>query len=237
MSKYDPLFRHLCTLDDDAMELTFDNIEQLVGPLPAAATTRREWWTNDQATRPTHARAWLDAGRQVETVDRTAGKSASALPDGGAAPDTHPWGAACRVGAGRAGARHRMARRKFSVELECANTAPSVARHLVGTWLDGLGCEGEAHAEAVLVVSELVSAAVNERVGIPTLDAELWHDTLVVWVTNGTSLHDDSAPDDHGDLRARVLSATCDDWGSESGAAGTRQWAWLDLDNRVGHAS
>ena len=72
MGKYDPLFRHLCTTDSaDAVELTFDEIEQLVGPLPAAAA-RREWWTNDHVTRPAHARAWLDAGRQVETVDRRA---------------------------------------------------------------------------------------------------------------------------------------------------------------------
>lgn len=72
MGKYDPLFRHLCTTDDnDAVEMSFDEIEQLVGPLPGDAIKRREWWTNDQTTRPAHARAWLDAGRQVETVDRT----------------------------------------------------------------------------------------------------------------------------------------------------------------------
>jgi hypothetical protein len=70
MGKYDPLFRHLCTVGDEAVEMTFEEIEHLVGPLPAAANAKREWWTNDQATRPAHARAWLDAGRQVETVDR-----------------------------------------------------------------------------------------------------------------------------------------------------------------------
>jgi hypothetical protein len=35
MGKYYPLFRHQCPLDDDAVELTFDEIGQLVGPLPA----------------------------------------------------------------------------------------------------------------------------------------------------------------------------------------------------------
>jgi hypothetical protein len=115
-----------------------------------------------------------------------------------------------------------MACRKFSVELEWANTAPGVARRLIEAWLDGLGCEDTARDEAVLVVSELVSAAVNERVGLPILDAELWHGTLIVWVSNGASLDDHCVADDDSDLRARVLSAACDDWGFETGAVGTR---------------
>jgi hypothetical protein len=72
MGKYDTLFRHLCTVDDDAaVEMTFDEIERLVGPLPRAAA-QRDWWSNDQTIpRPSHSRAWLDAGRQVEQLDRT----------------------------------------------------------------------------------------------------------------------------------------------------------------------
>lgn len=70
MGMYDPLFRHLCTIGDDSVEMTFDEIEQLVGPLLAAAGTKRERWTNDHAQRPAQARAWLDAGRQVDSVDR-----------------------------------------------------------------------------------------------------------------------------------------------------------------------
>jgi hypothetical protein len=129
-----------------------------------------------------------------------------------------------------------MACRKFSVELEWANTAPAVARHLVEVWLDGLGYAEHARDEAVLVVSELVSAAVNERVGAPILDAELWHGALILWVTNGASLDDASDADDHWDLGGRVLSASCDDWGFETGAAGTRQWASLDLADRARRA-
>jgi hypothetical protein len=71
MAKYDALFRHLCTVGDDPVEMTFDEIEQLVGSLPRAATMQREWWSNDPAdARPSHTRAWLDAGRQVDHVDR-----------------------------------------------------------------------------------------------------------------------------------------------------------------------
>ena len=33
MAKYDALFRHLCTVGDDPVEMTLDEIEQLVGRL------------------------------------------------------------------------------------------------------------------------------------------------------------------------------------------------------------
>jgi hypothetical protein len=73
MAKYDPLFRHLCTIGDHPVEMTFDEIEQLVGPLPRAATQQREWWSNDHtAARPSPSRAWLDSGREVDHVDRQA---------------------------------------------------------------------------------------------------------------------------------------------------------------------
>jgi hypothetical protein len=68
MAKYDALFRHFCTAGDDAVEMTFDEIEELVGKLPEAATARREWWSNDQMQPAAHTRAWLDAGRQVDDV-------------------------------------------------------------------------------------------------------------------------------------------------------------------------
>jgi len=65
------LFRHLCTAGDGPVEMTFDEIEHLVGPLPRSATQHREWWSNDRGdTRHVQAKAWLDAGRQVETLDR-----------------------------------------------------------------------------------------------------------------------------------------------------------------------
>ena len=70
MAKYDALFRHLCSIDDGAVEMTFDEIEELVGPLPRAAG-QRDWWSNDPSSvRPSHTRAWLDAGRHVEHLDR-----------------------------------------------------------------------------------------------------------------------------------------------------------------------
>jgi hypothetical protein len=46
MAKYDALFRYLCTVDDAAAEMTFEDIEELVGPLPRA-TAQRYCWNND----------------------------------------------------------------------------------------------------------------------------------------------------------------------------------------------
>jgi hypothetical protein len=74
MAKYDPLFRHLVTADATMpIEMTFDEIERLVGPLPASATKYSAWWNNEQLdTAHVQALAWLNAGRQVESVDRAA---------------------------------------------------------------------------------------------------------------------------------------------------------------------
>jgi hypothetical protein len=73
MGKYDPLFRHLCAIGDEPVEMTFAEIEQLVGPLPRVAGVQRDWWANEHGDRVRpQLRAWLNAGRQVESVDRAA---------------------------------------------------------------------------------------------------------------------------------------------------------------------
>ncbi len=71
MGKYDPLFEYLCRADDGRLEMTFSDIERLVGPLPASASAHPAWWANEaEGGRHFQARAWLNAGRQVESVDR-----------------------------------------------------------------------------------------------------------------------------------------------------------------------
>jgi hypothetical protein len=64
--KYGPLSRHLSAASQPSTML-FAEISGLVGGLPASAYRYPAWWGND----PTHvqARAWLDVGLQVETVD------------------------------------------------------------------------------------------------------------------------------------------------------------------------
>jgi hypothetical protein len=73
MAKYDPLFEFLCRAGDDAVEMSFEQIEQLVGALPASARQRTSWWSNDLAgASNVQVSAWLRAGREVESVDRAA---------------------------------------------------------------------------------------------------------------------------------------------------------------------
>lgn len=71
VAKYDPLFEFLCRAEDGPVELTFGQIEVLVGQLPASATEHTAWWANEaDGGRHVQARAWLNAGREVEWVDR-----------------------------------------------------------------------------------------------------------------------------------------------------------------------
>ncbi len=71
MAKYDALLQHLCRADDGPLEMTFDEIDTLVGGLPPSAASWPAWWANETAgSRHVQARAWLGAGREVESVDR-----------------------------------------------------------------------------------------------------------------------------------------------------------------------
>ena len=70
MGKYDPLFEYLCRAGDGPVELHFDEIERLVGPLPASASKHSAWWANEAVGgRHVQAHAWVNAGREVESVD------------------------------------------------------------------------------------------------------------------------------------------------------------------------
>ena len=81
MGKYDPLFEHLCRAPDAPVEMTFEEIAALVDGLPPTATRTSAWWGNDPAgPRHVQARAWLNAGREVERVDRVAGRVRFSAP-------------------------------------------------------------------------------------------------------------------------------------------------------------
>jgi hypothetical protein len=67
--KYDPLFAHLCRLPDGPVEVSMDEIDQLVGGLPPTASRHRSWWGNEPGGRNVQASAWLNAGREVTNVD------------------------------------------------------------------------------------------------------------------------------------------------------------------------
>jgi len=81
MGRYDPLFEHLCRAADAPVEMTFDELAALVGDLPPSAVRSPAWWSNHPAgSRHVQARAWLNAGREVEHVDRTAGRVRFSAP-------------------------------------------------------------------------------------------------------------------------------------------------------------
>ncbi len=51
-----------------AVEMTFRQVEEVLGDgLPKPARKQPEWWRNDDAV--PQARAWIDAGWRVDTVD------------------------------------------------------------------------------------------------------------------------------------------------------------------------
>jgi hypothetical protein len=75
VAKYDPLFEYLCRVGTGPVEMTFAEIERLVGSLPASAAEHQAWWANEsEGGRHVQARAWLNAGREVERVDQATGR-------------------------------------------------------------------------------------------------------------------------------------------------------------------
>ncbi len=58
----------------DQIQLTFDEIEAIIGAeLPASARNHRAWWAND-AVGHTHSQLWLDAGWRTTYINLTEGK-------------------------------------------------------------------------------------------------------------------------------------------------------------------
>ena len=67
-SKYEKLANYLGELDEEKINLTFSEIETILGePLPKAARNRA-WWANS-ATNNHALNGWLDAGWQTANVD------------------------------------------------------------------------------------------------------------------------------------------------------------------------
>lgn len=69
MAKYDPLRAELLRRSG-AVEMTFEEIAELVGELPPSAYQHGPWWL-DRSPDTTHvqAHAWLSVGRHVEHLD------------------------------------------------------------------------------------------------------------------------------------------------------------------------
>ncbi|MFL5796553.1 MAG: DUF6884 domain-containing protein [Actinomycetota bacterium] len=65
--KYTPLAIWLANQVGTSCELRVEELDDLVGGLPASARRHRAWWANN--TSHTQARAWLEAGWRVKAVD------------------------------------------------------------------------------------------------------------------------------------------------------------------------
>lgn len=75
MGKYDSLRDYLAAQVNDTgeLEMSFADIEQLVGRLPSSARSHEAWWTNTSGTRA-GTQAWRSAGWHVQSVDQAAGQ-------------------------------------------------------------------------------------------------------------------------------------------------------------------
>lgn len=69
MSKYEPLEKYLIASKEDAVALSFSQIEKILNrALPRSAFDYREWWANTQGSH-VQAKAWMSAGYMAEDVD------------------------------------------------------------------------------------------------------------------------------------------------------------------------
>jgi hypothetical protein len=65
--KYAPFAEYLEGQATRSVTLSFEEVAGLVGGLPKSARDHRAWWANDESH--VQARAWLQAGWLVESVD------------------------------------------------------------------------------------------------------------------------------------------------------------------------
>lgn len=74
LTKYEPLGRFLGSATEPTVTMSFAQLEQVLGSrLPSSAYNHRAWWGNQRRGPRPHARAWMDAGWEVDTVILTGG--------------------------------------------------------------------------------------------------------------------------------------------------------------------
>lgn len=68
MAKYDSLYRHLVQSGTATVRLTFGEVDQIVGGLPASSHNHREWWDNEVEGSHVQSKSWMNAGYEVSEV-------------------------------------------------------------------------------------------------------------------------------------------------------------------------
>ncbi len=64
MAKYDPLKRYLSRQKAPRVDLTFTEVERIIGAMLPKSAARPQWWANEADTETSHVQvaAWRDAG-------------------------------------------------------------------------------------------------------------------------------------------------------------------------------
>ena len=114
---------------------------------------------------------------------------------------------------------------RFQEQLEWSRGAPRVARHAVGDWLEQLGCDDDAKEDVVLAASELVTRAVNDCAGPPTLHARVDDGRVLLRIDSTEAIGTGDVVDPLRQLSTRVLQAVCCSWGVEARRGETVLWA------------
>ena len=70
MAKYDPLSRYLSRQKSTPFELSFSEMERLIGALLPKAATRSEWWSGHPSPDPraVHLAAWRSQGLRAHLL-------------------------------------------------------------------------------------------------------------------------------------------------------------------------
>jgi hypothetical protein len=140
--KYGPLRQHLSGTPGTRVRMTFKAVEDLVGRLPESAYRHRAWWGNNDGT--AEAKAWLDAGWRVESVNQAAGEVVFTR-----AADGQPRNAA-RPAAGRPDYVDPQVSASLAVRAEAIGLDPGKLTRLVAELNDNYG-RGNAYAAHALL--------------------------------------------------------------------------------------
>lgn len=72
MAKYDPLHHHLRRKTDPELEMSFTDIERIVGAMLPKSAERPQWWANETSDDTSHVqcRSWRLAGYDAFLIGR-----------------------------------------------------------------------------------------------------------------------------------------------------------------------
>jgi hypothetical protein len=142
--KYGPLRDYLSGTAGTRVRMSFKAVEDLVGRLPESAYRHRAWWGNNDGT--TEAKAWLDAGWRVESVNQAVGEVVfTRAAEGGPRPRN-----AARPAARQPGYVDPRVSASLAVRAEAIGLDPGKLTRLIAELNDNYG-RGNAYATHALL--------------------------------------------------------------------------------------